>query len=92
MTDNEKKNLSWEDRQAWECGFTLKCCSCKYAKKGTVKNGDTEIDVYFCYRKRTPSESSPECRETGRVTKEWNGTCFGHVWKYAEGEQLIIEG
>ena len=92
MTDNEKKNLSWEDRQAWECGFTPKCCSCKYAKKDVKTEKGKEIEVYFCHRKRTPSESSPEYRATGRVTKEWSDTCFGHVWKYAEGEQLIIEG
>lgn len=83
--------LSWQDRQAWECGFTPKCCSCKYAKKGVKTVNGKEIDVFFCYRKRTPSESSPEYRATGRVTKMWNNTCFGHVWKYAEGEQLQIK-
>jgi hypothetical protein len=92
MTEKEKKALPWQDRQAWECGFTPKCCACKYAKKETEFKGGKEIEVFRCYRKRKKDEQNFEYRKNGRVTKEWNGTCFGFVWKYAEGEQMELEG
>lgn len=88
--DDFKKRLSWHDRQCWECGFTPKCCACKYAKKDTELIKGTETEVYYCYRKRPPIEQNKEYRKTKRVRKNWNDSCFGFVWKYAEGEQMEI--
>lgn len=92
MTDEEKKALPWQDRQCWECGFTPKCCSCKFAKKETFSIKGEEHEQWFCYRKRAKDEQNNEYRQTKRVKKEWNGTCFGHIWKYADGEQMTLEG
>ena len=73
--------------QCWECGFTPKCCSCKYVKKGVDIIKGKEQDVYRCYRKRKHKEQNPEYIRTGKVTVKWNDSCFGFEWKYKENDK-----
>ena len=75
------------DIQCWECGFTPKCCACKYTKKEVDIVKGKEQDVYKCYRKRKPKEQNLEYKATGKVTVNWNGTCFGFEWKYKENNK-----
>ena len=78
------KDLTWQERQTWECGFTPKCCSCKWNRP---------LDDY-----EKPNQLGDSyCVNVGRkIRVDWNDTCFHHEWIYSDrfgedGEQIGLE-
>lgn len=67
------QRYSWEERQTWECGFTPKCCSCKWSRPLDEGEKPNQLGDRYCVNVG---------RARHRVN--WNGTCFSHEWIYAE--------
>jgi predicted site-specific integrase-resolvase len=74
------KELGIDYRTAWNWFKAGKIDGAYQTSTGTVIVPDVR------------DEQNEEYIKTKRVKKEWNGTCFGHIWKYAEGEQMTLEG
>lgn len=87
------RELTWHEKQTEECGYTRKCCSCKYGRPlGEYEKPDRRGDMYCtCTDKARDHQCTTALKRDGRERTMWNGVCFHHVWKYAEGEQVELD-
>lgn len=92
------QGLTWQERQTWECGFTPKCCSCKWNRPLDEYEEPNQLGDSYCVNVGRARHYT--CAETlkrnGRARVNWNGTCFFHEWIYADrfgedGEQIGLE-
>lgn len=92
------QRYSWEERQAWECGFTPKCCSCKWSRPLDEGEKPNQLGDRYCVNVGRARHYT--CAETlkrnGRSRVNWNDSCFFHEWIYAdifhdENQQIGLE-
>lgn len=87
------RELTWRERQTEECGFTRKCCSCKYGRPlDEYEKPDHRGDMYCtCIGKVKDHTCTKTLKRDGRERVFWWESCFWHIWKYAEGEQVELD-
>lgn len=83
-----KDELTWLDKQCRECGYTPKCCACKWLRP--LEDGQKKRGQGYIGNCMNPTQNKTCPNKRHQVM--WNGTCFEFIWKYADGEQASFGG
>lgn len=79
--------MTWYEKQTEECGYTPKCCSCKWLSPLAHWEQPENKNIYgWCVN---PIQNKGLKAKQHQV--EWGWTCFQHVWRYAEDHQMRFD-